>query len=123
MRKWRGWSTGSIFDHRETAAGVGRLPHTVCESVGERWREDAGSFLTLAWVSRTLFVAWRKCTVGQRVAVGSTRDVAIETGAHLSTDSGQHVQLAGRWVPGHTDACTHVGAGGRWDRFSTIEKW
>ena len=25
-------------------------------------------------------------------------------------------------VSGHTDACTHVGVGGRWDRFSSIEK-
>jgi hypothetical protein len=31
-------------------------------------------------------------------------------------------QFAGPWVSGHTDACMHVGVGGRWDRFSTIEK-
>jgi len=79
--------------------GVCWLPRTVCESVGERWCEGAGSSLTLAWVSRTLFVAWCKCTVGQRVAVWSTRDVAIETGAHLSTDSGQHVPLADPGYP------------------------
>ncbi len=35
-RKWRGRSTRPIFDHRETAAGVCRLPRTVCENVGER---------------------------------------------------------------------------------------
>ena len=34
----------------------------------------------------------------------------------------QTVQFADLWVSGHTDACTHVGAGGRWDRFSSIEK-
>jgi hypothetical protein len=31
-------------------------------------------------------------------------------------------QVASPWVSGHTDACMHVGVGGRWDRFSTIEK-
>jgi hypothetical protein len=31
-------------------------------------------------------------------------------------------QFAGPWVSSHTDACIHVGVGGRWDRFSTIEK-
>jgi len=87
--------------------GVCWLPRTVCESVGERLCEGAGSSLTLAWVSRTLFVAWRKCTVGQRVAVWSTRDVAIETGAHLSTDSGQHVPLADPGYP-VTHRCLHA---------------
>ena len=32
----RGWSMRSILDNRETAAGVWRLPRTLCESVGER---------------------------------------------------------------------------------------
>ena len=54
----------SIFEHRETAAGVCRLPRTVCESVGERYCDGAGNFLTL--VSRPLGVAWCKCTVGER---------------------------------------------------------
>ena len=31
-------------------------------------------------------------------------------------------QFAGPRVSGHTDACTHVGEGGRSDRFSSIEK-
>ena len=31
-------------------------------------------------------------------------------------------QYAGSWVSGHTDACTHIGAGGRRNRFSSIEK-
>jgi hypothetical protein len=34
-RKWRE-SSSSILDHRETAAGVSRLPRTLCESFGER---------------------------------------------------------------------------------------
>ena len=38
-----GRPTGQIFDHRETDAGGSRLPRTVCESVGERWRDGAGS--------------------------------------------------------------------------------
>ena len=33
---WRGQSMTQTFDHRETAAGVCRLPRTLCESFGER---------------------------------------------------------------------------------------
>ena len=40
---WRGRPTGQILDHREPDAGGSRLPRTVCESVGERWRDGAGS--------------------------------------------------------------------------------
>ena len=36
-----------IFDCRETAMGLCRLPSTVCERVGERWRAGAGSFAIL----------------------------------------------------------------------------
>ena len=46
---WRGWSTRSIFDHRETVMGLCRLPRTVCESVGERWRDGSGSLLILGY--------------------------------------------------------------------------
>jgi hypothetical protein len=44
---WRGRSMGQIFEHREAVTGVSRLPRTVCESVGERWRDGAGSLPTL----------------------------------------------------------------------------
>jgi hypothetical protein len=65
--------------------------------------------------------AWRKCTVGQRVAVGSTRDVATRTGAQLSADSAQHVRAVCRpWVQ-ITQMRAHI-ARDRRGRFSTIEK-
>ena len=43
---WRGRSTGQIFEHREAAAGVSRLPRTACVSAGERWRDGAGGLQT-----------------------------------------------------------------------------
>jgi len=44
---WRGWSMGQIFDNRETVMGLRRLARTFRESVGERWRDGAGSLSTL----------------------------------------------------------------------------
>ena len=38
-----GGRAGQIFDCRDTAAGVGGLPRTACESAGERGREGAGT--------------------------------------------------------------------------------
>jgi hypothetical protein len=46
---WRGRSIGPIFDHREAAVGVCRLPRTVCESAGERWRDGAGRLPDLGY--------------------------------------------------------------------------
>jgi hypothetical protein len=40
---WRKWWARPILDHRETATGLSRLPRAVCESVGERRRDGAGS--------------------------------------------------------------------------------
>jgi hypothetical protein len=37
---------GRIFEHREMAAGVSRLPRTVGLSMGERWRDGAGCLQT-----------------------------------------------------------------------------
>ena len=54
-----------------------------------------GATAQVVWrplVSRRIGVAWRKCTVGQHMGGGSTRDVATRTGAQLSSDWGQHVQ-------------------------------
>ena len=58
---WRGRSMTQIFDHRETA-GVWRLPRTLCESVGERYCDGAGSFLTLGSSTAPCVMPWRKCT-------------------------------------------------------------
>ena len=44
---WRGLSMRLIFDCRETAMGLCRLPSTVCERVGERWRDGAMQFCDL----------------------------------------------------------------------------
>ena len=46
---WCGRSMGQIFDHRETVAGVRRLPRTVGESVGERWHDGAGRLPDLGY--------------------------------------------------------------------------
>ena len=45
--RWRGRSTRPIFDCRETAIGLCRLPRTVGERVAERWRDGAGRFADL----------------------------------------------------------------------------
>jgi hypothetical protein len=64
----RGGGRGRFFDHRETAAGVCPWPRTVCESVGRRRRDGAGSDLSrwcgfpLVWrmsISR-LANSWRE---------------------------------------------------------------
>jgi hypothetical protein len=65
---WLGWWARQIFRHRETVLGLCRWPRTVCESVGERWRDGAGRVPTLC-------------------------------------------------VSSHTDACSHLGAGGGRGRF------
>ena len=88
----RGGGRGRFLDYRETAAGVCSWPRSVCESVGERWRDGAGSLPTFGFSTRWCGMAHEHFTVGQRVAGGSTRDVATLTGAQLSSDSGRHVQ-------------------------------
>jgi hypothetical protein len=45
--RWRGRSMRPIFDCRETAMELCRLPSTVCERVGERWRDGAMQFCDL----------------------------------------------------------------------------
>jgi hypothetical protein len=39
---WCVWSTRPTFDHHEAVMGLCRWLRTVCESVGERWRGEAG---------------------------------------------------------------------------------
>ena len=68
----------------------GRLTWSDCADRRCGLDDGAGSLPTLSF--STPCVAWRKCMVGQRVAGGSTRDVATRTGAQVSSDSGQHVQ-------------------------------
>jgi hypothetical protein len=53
---------------------------------------------------------------------GSVRAAAHGLRECLRAMARQRGQVARPWVSGHTDACMHVGVGGRWDRFSTVEK-
>jgi hypothetical protein len=178
---WHGRSTRSIFDHRETVMGLCRLPRTVCERVGERWRDGAGSLLTLGYrVTKMLahMLAWAvdavdfrpsvmglcrlPCTGCERVrerwrdgvvsllilgyrvipmhapmlawAVDAADfrpsrngDGTVPAAAHSLWASRKAFarrrgQFADLGLSGHTDACTHVGTGGRRGRFSIIEK-
>ena len=50
---FRGRTMGQILDRRETAMGLCRLARTVCESVGGRWRDGAGSLPTFGIQSHT----------------------------------------------------------------------
>ena len=124
----RGHTMGQILDHRETAMGLCRLSRAVWESVGGRWRDGAGSLPTLGIGShRCLHTSGRGRAVGQIFDHRETVMGAALAGAHSLRESRRAMarrrrQFAGLGYPGHTDACTHVGAGGRWDRFSTIEK-
>ena len=65
--------------NRRTA--VVRL-RTACASAARA----AGPVLGLSHFSPPWCGMWRKCTVGQRVAGGATRDVAMQTGGQLSSD-------------------------------------
>ena len=46
---WHGKFTCRILDCRETVMGLCRLPRKVCESMGERWRDGAGSLAILGY--------------------------------------------------------------------------
>jgi hypothetical protein len=108
--------------------GLCRLPRTVCEHVGERWRDGAGSLLTLGYrVTKMLahMLAWavdavdfRPSRNGDGTVPATVHRVRACQGA-MARRRGQFADLG---LSGHTDACTHVGMGGRRGRFSTIEK-
>ena len=125
--RWRGRATRSIFDHRETVMGLCRLSRTVCERVGDRWRDGAGSLLTLGY----RVIPMHAPVLARAVDAADFRpsrngDGTVPAGAHSlrvwESDGATARAVCRPSVSGHTDACTHVGAGGRWDRFSTIEK-
>ena len=57
---WRGRSMRPILDHRENVMGLCRLARKVCKSIGERWHDVAGSWLTFRFRShRRLHACWR----------------------------------------------------------------
>ena len=70
---------------------------------------------------RCLYACWRGRSMGQifEHREGGESEPAA---AHSLNGCGramaqQRGQFAGPWVSGHTDACTHIGAGGRRNRF------
>ena len=112
---WRGRSMGQIFDCREAEVGLCPWPRTVCESVGERWSDEAGCLPTLGLRShRCLHACWRGRSMGQifehREAAASVsrlpRTVGVSVGQRWDDGVGSLPTLGLR----HTDACTHVGA-------------
>ena len=126
---WRGRSIGPIFEHREAAVGVSRLPLTVCESAGERGCRGAGRLPDLrypvtpmlahmlVWVVDGTDFRPSRNSSGSEVAAAHSRR---ECGRAMARRRGQ---FAGPSVSGHKDALrAHVGVGGRWDRFPSIDK-
>jgi len=76
---------------------------------------------------RCLHACWRGRSMGpifdhREAAAGVSRPPRTACDGCGRAMAQRRGQFAGPWVSGHTDACTHVGVGGRWDRFSTIEK-
>ena len=114
---WRGRSTRPTLEHRE--AVVGRCPRRrkVCESVGERRCDVAGSLVAfLGCTDACTQLGW---------VVGSTDFPASRNGVG-TVPGGESV--GERWrdgagrvptlcVSSHTDACSHLGAGGGRGRF------
>ena len=108
--------------------GLCRLPRTVCESVGERWRDGSGSLLILGYPVTKMLAH----TLARAVDVTDFRqsrngDGTVPAAAHsLRACRGamarRRRQFADLGLSGHTEACTHVGEVGRRDRFSTVEK-
>jgi hypothetical protein len=116
-----------IFDHRENVMGLCRLARTVCKSIGERWHDVAGSWLTLRFRShRRLHACWCGWWARQNFehqkrsfdgACGGAQSARV-----LESDgaTAQAVCLPG--FTGHTDTCSHLGAGGGHDRFCHREQ-
>ena len=122
---------GQIFDHPETVMGLRRLARAVCEGVRARWRDGAGSLLTLGIRSlRCLHTHWRGRSMGGRRDGLLSIDRQWWDGARGSTKSARVSESDGAtsqavWLPlvsGCTDGCTHLSVGGGLHRFSGIEK-
>jgi hypothetical protein len=72
-----------IFDHRETVMGLCRLARTVCERVGERWRDGAGRLPILGYpVTKMLahMLAW--AVDGPDFRPSRNGDGTVPAGAH-----------------------------------------
>ena len=109
-----------IFDHRETVTGLRRVARAVCEGVRARWRDGAGSLLTLGIRScRCLHTHWRgrstrrtlehrEAVVGrcprQRKVCESVRERRCDVSGSLVTFSFRlhrrlHTSWRGWWAP------------------------
>ncbi len=98
MTLWRGprRSTRLIFDHRETVMGLRlcrRLARTVCERLGERWRDGAGCCLTSAlWPPRNQQTPYQ---YAHRMQISSThRDESLKSHAKTARGLSTEGQLA-----------------------------
>jgi hypothetical protein len=87
---WRGRSMGQIFDHRETVTGLCRLARTVCESLGERWRDGAGSLPILGYpVTPVLAHMLARAVDGTDFRPSRNGDGAVPAGAHSLREFGR----------------------------------
>ena len=98
-------------------------PRTVCESAGERWHNGAGSLPDLGYPVTPMLVCMLAWAVdGTDFRASRSGGESEPAAAHSLNGCGRAMaqrrgQFAGPWVSGHTDACTHIGAGGRRNRF------
>ena len=107
--------------------GLCRLARKVCKSIGERWHDVAGSWLTLRFRShRRLHACWRGWWARQDFehrkrsfdgACGGAQSARV-----LESDGATAQAVCRPWVTGHTDTCSHLGAGGGHDRFCHREQ-
>ena len=125
---WHGKFTCPIFDCRETVMGLCRLPRTVCESIGQRWRDGAGSLPILGYpVTKMLAhtLAWAGDAADFRLSRNG--DGTVRAAAHsLRACGGAMARRRGQFGDlGYpvTKMLAHTLArGGRCGRFSTVEK-
>jgi hypothetical protein len=98
-------------------------PRTVCESAGERWHNGAGSLPDLGYPVTPMLVCMLAWAVdGTDFRASRSGGESEPAAAHSLNGCGRAMaqrrgQFAGPSVSGHTDACTHIGAGGRRNRF------
>jgi hypothetical protein len=91
--------------------------------VGERWHTGAGSLPDLGYPITPMLahmLAWavdRTDFRASRSGGGSEPAAARSLNGCGRAMAQRRGQCAGPWVSGHTDACTHIGAGGRRNRF------
>ncbi len=103
-------------------------PRTVCESAGERWCDGAGRLPALGYPVTPMLACMLAWAVDgtdfrpSRSGGGSEPATAHSLRECLRAMARRRGQVARPWVSSHTDACAHVGVGGQWDRFSTVEK-